>query len=169
MTQIYTIGYEGTDIERFVQTLRIVGVEQLVDVRAVALSRKKGFSKNGLRDRLEAEGIRYVHLVALGDPKDGREAARAGRYDQFRKIYNKHLSGAAAQAELKNLASLVVTKPTCLMCFERDPAECHRSIVAADLPSTETLHLFADEPDRYVRNASKLPGRRSYQGAPAAQ
>jgi hypothetical protein len=55
------------------------------------------------------------------------------------------------------------------MCFERDPAECHRSIVASELKAVETLHLFADEPNRYVRNASKLPGRRSYQGASAAQ
>lgn len=168
MTQIYTIGYEGTDIERFVQTLKIIGVEQLIDVRAVALSRKKGFSKNGLRERLEAEGIEYVHLAALGDPKDGRDAARAGRYDQFRKIYSKHLSSDAAQDGLKSLAKLITGKPTCLMCFERDPAECHRSIVASELKSTETLHLFADEPNRYVRNASKLPGRRSYQGASAA-
>ncbi len=169
MTQIYTIGYEGTDIERFVRTLKIVGVEQLVDVRAVPISRKKGFSKSRLREHLEAEGIRYVHLVALGDPKDGREAARAGRYDVFRRIYSKHLSSDVAQNELRNLASLIVIKPTCLMCFERDPAECHRSIVASELSSTETLHLYADEPNRYVRNASKLPGRRPYQSTPAAQ
>jgi uncharacterized protein (DUF488 family) len=169
MTQIYTIGYEGTDIERFVRTLKIVGVEQLVDVRAVPLSRKKGFSKNRLRDRVEAEGIRYVHLSPLGDPKDGREAAKAGRFDQFRRIYSKHLSGAVAQECLTTLANLIVEKSTCLMCFERDPAECHRSIVASELKAVETLHLFADEPNRYVRNASKLPGRRSYQGASAAQ
>lgn len=169
MTQIYTIGYEGTDIERFVRTLKLVGVEQLVDVRAVPISRKKGFSKNGLRERLEAEGIRYVHLSALGDPKEGRDAARAGRYDQFRRIYNTHLSGTAARADIAALATLIIDRPTCLMCFERSPAECHRSIVAAELKSTETFHLYADEPNRYVRNAAKLPGRRSYQGAAAAQ
>lgn len=168
MTQIYTVGYEGTDIERFVQTLKLVGVEQLVDVRAVPISRKKGFSKNGLRERVEAEGIRYIHLSALGDPKPGRDAARAGRYDQFRKIYAKHISEPAAQDCLKVLATLIVDAPTCLMCFERDPTECHRSIVASKLKSSDTLHLYADEPNRYVRNASKLPGRRSYQGATAA-
>lgn len=169
MNQIYTIGYEGTDIERFVLTLKLVGVEQLVDVRAIPLSRKKGFSKNGLRDRVEAAGIRYVHLPALGDPKDGRVAAKAGRFDEFRRIYGKHLSEASAQQGLKALANLIVEKTTCLMCFERDPAECHRSIVASKLKATATLHLYADEPNRYVRNASKLPGRRPYQGASAAQ
>jgi uncharacterized protein (DUF488 family) len=168
MTQIYTIGYEGTDIERFIQTLKLVGVEQLVDVRAVPISRKKGFSKNGLRERLEVAGIRYVHLSSLGDPKPGREAARAGNYEKFRKIYGKHISEPAAQVSLKTLANLVEEAPTCLMCFERDPAECHRSIVASKLTPSNTLHLYADEPNRYVRNASKLPGRRSYQGATAA-
>ena len=67
MSVIYTIGYEGTDIDRCVATLKAVGVTVLADVRAVAVSRKKGFSKNGLRERLEAEGITYVHLVELGD------------------------------------------------------------------------------------------------------
>ena len=168
MTQIYTIGYEGTDIERFVRTLKLVGVEQLVDVRAVPISRKKGFSKNSLRERVEAEGIRYVHLSALGDPKAGREAAKAGRYDQFRKIYAKHLSGTVAQECLSTLSNLIAESASCLMCFERDPKECHRSIIASELKSTDTFHLYADEPSRYVRNASKLPGRRSYQGATAA-
>ena len=169
MTQIYTIGYEGSDIGRFVETLKIVGVEQLVDVRAVPLSRKKGFSKNGLRDRLEAEGIRYVHLSCLGDPKSGREAARAGHFEKFRKIYRAHLETTPAQDALTMLSGLILDKATCLMCFERNPTECHRSIVAAELKSTDVLHLFADEPSRYVRNASKLPGRRSYQSAAAAQ
>jgi uncharacterized protein (DUF488 family) len=169
MSFIYTIGYEGTDIERFIRTLKIVGIEQLVDVRAVPLSRKKGFSKNGLRQQLEAEGIRYVHLAGLGDPKPGRDAAKAQRYDEFRRIYGEHLNGAEAKAEIGILRNLIGTHSTCLMCFERNPAECHRSIVAAELKPSDTLHLYADEPNRYVRNATKLPGRGSCQSAPAAQ
>src|SRR5690606_21613376 len=81
MSIVYTIGYEGTDIDRFVATLKAVGVRRLADVRAVALSRKKGFSKKSLAARLEAEDIEYLHFQALGDPKPGREAARAGQYD----------------------------------------------------------------------------------------
>lgn len=77
-SQIYTIGYEGADIERFVRTLKIVGVEQLVDVRAVPLSRKKGFSKNCLRDRVEAEGIRYVHLSDGGKRISASRRATSG-------------------------------------------------------------------------------------------
>ena len=78
MPLIYTIGYEGTDIERFVATLKIVGIKHLADVRAVAVSRKKGFSKSALSARLDAEGIQYFHFIELGDPKPGRDAARAG-------------------------------------------------------------------------------------------
>ena len=84
MTTVYTIGYEGTDIDRFIQTLRNVDVKVLADVRAVALSRKEGFSKSALSSRLEMEGISYIHFMELGDPKKGREAARAGKYEKFR-------------------------------------------------------------------------------------
>jgi uncharacterized protein (DUF488 family) len=170
MTTLYTIGYEGTDIDRFVATLRAVGVHLLADVRALPLSRKKGFSKNGLRVRIEQEGMQYVHLGALGDPKEGRDAARAGRFDQFRRIYNRHLAQAEPQEQLRELGALVDQRPTCLMCFERDPTECHRLIVASQLPkSVRTFHLYGDEPSRYVRNAAKLPGRRAGQGVAAAQ
>jgi uncharacterized protein (DUF488 family) len=170
MTTLYTIGYEGTDIDRFVATLKAVGVRLLADVRALPLSRKKGFSKNGLRVRIEQEGMEYIHLGALGDPKEGRDAARAGRFDQFRKIYNKHLAQAEPQETLRELEALVGKRPTCLMCFERDPTECHRLIVASQLPkSVKTLHLYGDEPNRYVRNAAKLPGLRASQGTAAAQ
>jgi uncharacterized protein (DUF488 family) len=170
MTTLYTIGYEGTDIDRFVATLKAVGVHLLADVRALPLSRKKGFSKNGLRVRIEQEGMEYVHLGALGDPKDGRDAARAGRYEQFRAIYNKHLALAKPQQTLKELTALVKQHSTCLMCFEREPTECHRLIVASQLPkSISTFHLYGDEPSRYVRNAANLPRRRAHQGVAAAQ
>jgi uncharacterized protein (DUF488 family) len=168
MTKLYTIGYEGTGIDRFVATLKAAGVQLLADVRALPISRKKGFSKSKLRDRIEQEDMRYIHLGALGDPKPGRDAARAGRFDQFRKIYTKHLSQAEAQVCLRELAKLVEEYSTCLMCFERDPTECHRLIVASELPTVRSFHLFGDEPSRYVRNAAKLPSRRLSEGAASA-
>lgn len=168
MTTVFTIGYEGTDIERFIQTLKYVGVRQLVDVRAVPISRKPGFSKNKLRERIEAEGIRYLHLGALGDPKPGREAARAGHFNKFRRIYGAHLSKDDAQTALSGLAKLVKDNATCLMCFERDPTECHRTMIVEALPKVSKFELFADDPERYVRNARKLPRHRSSQGSSAA-
>ena len=170
MHVIYTMGYEGTDIDRFVATLKAVGVKALADVRAIALSRKKGFSKTSLKARLEEEGIGYSHFIELGDPKPGREAARAGRLHAFRKIYTRHLGLAASGAALQSLAELASSQATCLLCFERDPTTCHRSLIANRLPmdGVKVIHLCADDPARYVRNAPKLQSQHPRQGAPAA-
>jgi uncharacterized protein (DUF488 family) len=170
MNTVYTIGYEGTDIERFVQTLKAVGIEVLADVRAVALSRKKGFSKTALRNTLAEAGIEYVHFNALGDPKPGREAARAGKYDLFRKIYGEHLSTLEAQAALQELEIAVQVKSTCLLCFERDPNVCHRSIVteALRVNGNDIFDLYGDSPARYVNFASQRSRYHSRQGAAAA-
>jgi uncharacterized protein (DUF488 family) len=166
MTTVYTIGYEGTDIDKIVATLHAVGVKVMADVRAVALSRKKGFSKNALRNRLEAEGIGYVHFVELGDPKPGREAAKAGHFDQFKRIYNAHLVGHPARAALDLLEETVQGAPVCMLCFERDPKTCHRTIVADRLKARgiEVVDLFGDDPGRYVHHAPKLSRRNARQG-----
>lgn len=155
MNVLYTIGYEGTDIDRFVATLRGAGVTLLADVRAVAISRKKGFSKNRLRERLEADGIAYAHLAKLGDPKKGRDAARAGKYNEFQRIYSAHLMTADASDELGRLADLALKDAVCLLCFERDPAHCHRKMIADRLKARglEIIDLFGDIPGRYVRHS----------------
>ncbi len=170
MSVFYTIGYEGTDIDRFVQTLKHVGIQRLADVRAVALSRKKGFSKKALAARLAEEGIEYLHFISLGDPKPGREAARSGLFDEFRAIYGAHLDSPAAQAALDELRAAVSELATCLLCFEREPSSCHRSIVASELSQAgmRVFDLYGDDPERYVRNASKVPRFNARQGAAAA-
>jgi uncharacterized protein (DUF488 family) len=171
MSQVYTIGYEGSDIERFVATLRAVGVTMLVDVRAVAVSRKKGFSKSRLRERLDAERISYVHLVNLGDPKVGREAARGGNYRKFRQVYAAHLKTADAVCALSVLDEAARRDIVCLMCFERDPAVCHRRIIADRLKARgfEVLDLFGDEPSSYVSHTNKVSRRHPHQGDAESQ
>lgn len=171
MTVVFTVGYEGTDIDRFVRTLKLCGVKILADVRAVPISRKKGFSKRRLQERLAEEGIAYEHFVDLGDPKPGRDAARSGAYAKFKKIYTTHLARSAPQEALTRLLSTVKRDQTCLLCFERDPCHCHRSIVAAGLEDAgvEIFHLYSDAPENYARNAAKLPGRHSRQSAAAAK
>ena len=170
MSVVYTIGYESTNIEAFVATLSAVGVQRLADVRALALSRKKGFSKRALADRLERAGIEYFHFVELGDPKPGRDATRAGDYQRFRDIYESHIMSEDAQMALKRLASVAGERPTCLLCFERDPKHCHRSIVASEMTRVgfEVFDLYGDDPERYVRHASKLPRYHPREGAAAA-
>lgn len=116
---------------QFLRTLKEAGVVTLADVRAVANSRRPGFSKNSLAANLEAVGIGYRHLRALGTPAEGRAAARAGKHAEMHAIFRDHLVLPEAQASLDALATLVaVDGPVCLLCFEADPAHCHRTLVA---------------------------------------
>lgn len=136
MAQIATIGYQATTVKGFLDALQGEGVDLLVDVRAVASSRRAGFAKSRLAANLADAGIDYLHLRGLGTPADGRAAARAGHYDEMREIYLEHLATPAAQQELETLAGLVRSgRRVCLLCFEADPAHCHRSMVASALAS----------------------------------
>lgn len=130
MPDLATIGYENNTIDRVVQTLRDAGVELLVDIRAVASSRKPGFSKRQLAASLDEAGIKYVHLQALGTPKPGRDAVRAGHPERMEVIYREHMTGDRPQAELAQAKTLVQERKSCLLCYERDHRNCHRRLVA---------------------------------------
>lgn len=131
---LFTIGYEGLDPERLTAALAGAGVGRLADVRAVANSRKRGFSKGALKAGVEAAGLGYAHLRALGTPKAGREAARAHDPGRMRAIYCAEvLDTAEGGRALDELADLATAAPTCLLCFERDPARCHRRVLAERL------------------------------------
>ena len=131
MTEIATIGYEGATMQSFLEALKAAKVELLVDVRAVASSRRPGFSKTKLAANVGEAGIDYLHLRGLGTPSDGRAAARAGRHEEMHAIFAEHLTTPAAQDELETLAGLVrAGRRVCLLCFEADPAHCHRTLVA---------------------------------------
>lgn len=127
---IFTSGYEGRVQDELLDSLIAAGARVLLDVRAVPMSRKPGFSKRILGASAEARGMRYVHLQALGTPKPGREAARAGRADEMARIFGLHMQGDAAQAALAAATGIAQAAPCCLLCFERDPHFCHRRIVA---------------------------------------
>jgi uncharacterized protein (DUF488 family) len=134
MTILSTIGYEGATVDGFLAALQADGIALLVDVRALASSRRPGFAKTRLAANLATAGIDYVHLRGLGTPADGRAAARAGRYDEMRRIFLEHLGTDVAQTDLATLESIVSgERRVCLLCFEADPAHCHRSLVAAAL------------------------------------
>ena len=170
MKSVMTIGYEGATIDDFVKTLEVANVKVLIDVRAVTVSRKKGFSKNGLAARLSHHGIRYFHAKDLGDPKPGREAARAGDYDLFRRIFGEHLATETAQRAVHDVALTALNELACLMCYERDPNVCHRRIVATQLKDYElaTFDLFVDKVDRYECQPEKLPSHDYSQSTSAA-
>src|ERR1700744_4875590 len=129
--KLFTIGYEQTPAKAVLDELVEAGVKLLVDVRAVAASRRPGFFKSQLAAGLDERGIAYLHLRGLGTPKEGREAARSGKYDVLENIYTKHLKTAQAREELDELAALVKTSgPVCILCYERDHQHCHRRWIA---------------------------------------
>jgi uncharacterized protein (DUF488 family) len=136
---IATVGYEGATIDDFVAALQCASIDLLIDVRDLPLSRKKGFSKKQLAKALAASGIDYIHLRGLGDPKAGREAARAGNYGLFKTIFGRHMKSEAAVRDVNIAAELVKIRHACLMCFECDHAQCHRSIVADRLAQITRL------------------------------
>lgn len=128
--KLYTLGYESAAIEDFIATLKTADIKRIIDVREYPLSRRKGFSKNILHALLQANDVDYVHLRGLGDPKEGREAARAGNYEKFLQIFTSHMKTAPAVADLKTAIDLATSSVSCLLCYERNPDECHRTIVA---------------------------------------
>ena len=129
--KLFTIGYEQTPAKSVLDELEQAGVKLLVDVRAVAASRRPGFSKTQLAAGLEERGISYLHLRGLGTPKDGREAARGGQFDVLHRIYAAHLKTPQAREELDELSSLVKKAgPVCILCYERDHSHCHRHWIA---------------------------------------
>ena len=129
--RLYTIGYEQTRAQAVLDELEQAGVKLLVDVRAIASSRRPGFSKSQLAAGLGERGISYVHLRGLGTPKEGRIAARSGDIATLQRIYAKHLTTPQAREELDELSALVKTSgPVCVLCYERDHTHCHRRWIA---------------------------------------
>ncbi len=132
MRTLFTIGYELAKPDTVLGELKRAKVNLLVDTRAVAASRRPGFSKRQLAASLDEKGIAYLHLQKLGTPTEGRQAARSGDTDTFWCIYDKHIRTPQAQEALAELIGLIKAgKRVCLLCYERDPAQCHRSRIAA--------------------------------------
>lgn len=142
--RIFTIGYEGATQDEFVRTLLDARVERVIDIRAVPNSRRPGFSKTPLRNALAEAGIDYVHLRALGTPADGRAAARAGRHAELKRIYTGQLELPEAILQSAQMLDLAREKPSALLCYEREPGGCHRTLLLRSAaPDAEVVDLFA--------------------------
>ena len=142
--KIFTIGYEGATMADFLAALTAAGVERVIDVRALPLSRRPGFSKSALAASLLEAGIGYVHLKALGTPKLGRDAAKKGDRVTLEAVYAGQLELPEAQAQAAQMLALAAEKPSALLCFERDPGHCHRSLLlTAEGQGAEVVDLYA--------------------------
>jgi uncharacterized protein (DUF488 family) len=130
-SKLFTIGYEKAKPDAVMAELKRAKVKLLVDTRAVAASRKPGFSKRQLAATLDENGIAYLHLQKLGTPDEGRQAARAGKLDTLWRIYAKHLKTPEAIEAMDELVSIVKSgQSVCLLCYERDKDCCHRTRIA---------------------------------------
>lgn len=167
VSKILTIGYEMVSLEDFVMTLEASNVRILIDVRAVAVSRRYGFSKHALAEAVENAGIEYVHFRALGNPKPGREAARNGDMHLFKEIFRDHLRSKEAQEALQDAAKIARNSLACLLCFERDHSVCHRTIVAGRIARRKNKmnvrHL--EVPLRYSKRPSHNRNNNEYRYA----
>lgn len=142
--KLATIGYEGATQPDVLDRLKAARVDLLIDVRAVAASRRAGFSKSVLASSLAAAGMEYLHLRDLGTPKAGRDAARAGRTAEMQRIFAAHMAEPPAQAAFAQAAALIGQRRCCLLCFESEHERCHRAILAEDFARTlrcEVVHL----------------------------
>ena len=141
--KIFTIGYEKATQAELIAALQAARVERLIDVRAVPLSRRPGFSKNILAGGLAEAGIDYVHLKALGTPPEGREAARKNRHADLERIYAGQLELPEAMVAVEQMRELAAEKPSAVLCFERDPSGCHRALLLRwAAPEAERVDLY---------------------------
>lgn len=132
-TLLSTIGYEGKTVDEFLRELTAARVALLIDVRAVAASRRPGFSKTAMAAALAERGIAYLHLRALGTPKAGRDAARKGRIAEMREKYEAQLRTPEAELAMAVADEAARERHAALLCFEADAACCHRAMVAERL------------------------------------
>jgi len=140
---LYTIGYEATTMAEFIAALTRAGVTQVIDIRALPLSRRPGSSKSPLAASLAEAGIGYVHLKALGTPKRGRDAAKKGDVATLTQVYDDQLELPEAQAAAAQMLALAAERPSALLCYERDPRHCHRRLlVEAVGEGVEVVDLF---------------------------
>lgn len=140
-TWVGSIGYETfREVSVFAQKVALAGVEQLIDVRELPISRKRGFAKTALSQALEEAGVRYVHLRSMGNPKEFRDLYKSGKVDEGRAGYQEFLL-ASRSDELRLLASEIRAHRSALMCVEHDQCVCHRDVIFNALRDELELEL----------------------------
>lgn len=154
--KLFTVGYQGRSLDELIDELVGAGVERLVDVRELPLSRRRGFSKTALSETLREAGIEYVHVRALGNPKPNRERYWAGDVAGGAAVYRRHLNNGSRSA-LVALADSLGDEPACLLCFERNHAECHRDVIVEALQAVRAHLALNAAPVRAVPRGEPRP------------
>lgn len=140
-TRVATVGYENAALDEVIAKLKAAKVEIVIDVRAVAASRRAGFSKTRLAASLDEAGIAYVHLRDLGTPAEGRQAARAGKVAEMHRIFEDWMQEPRAQLAFEEAAQIAQERSAALLCFEADAGGCHRRILTDMLSQRMKLEV----------------------------
>jgi uncharacterized protein (DUF488 family) len=136
-----SIGYERhRHATEFSALLRNAHVERVIDVRELPISRRRGYAKTALSESLAQEGIEYVHIRGLGNPKPFRDLYKSGRVREGRAAYEHHLLTERID-ELHQLVPLLKERRSALLCVEHDPAVCHRAVILDALRNELRLEL----------------------------
>jgi uncharacterized protein (DUF488 family) len=141
MQPLFTIGYEGKTPDEFLAQLEAARVALVIDVRAIAASRRPGFSKTALAASVRERGIDYVHHRALGTPAAGREAARKGRTEEMRRIYAGQLDTPEAELAFEQVLAEASERRSVLLCYEAEAAGCHRRMLAERMVARQSFEV----------------------------
>ena len=140
-----SLGYEQhKDHAAFARHVQRAGVERLIDVRELPISRRHGFAKSALSTAMADVGVEYIHIKALGNPKPFRDRYKQGHVAEGRRKYERHLL-SVQRAALDSLVPLLREKRAALMCFEHDPTICHRTVIVQALREELGLELDVAE------------------------
>lgn len=131
--KLYTMGYEGLDGRQFLANLVHYGVNVVADIRKIPLSRKKGFSKTALKEMLSHRNIEYLNFQGLGAPKEIRDELYQSR--DYNRFFKKYIESISDRHDLLKTIHILIEsgKNVSLLCFERDPEQCHRKVVAEQI------------------------------------
>lgn len=135
---VFTVGYEGRTLPEFVALVKENRIDVVVDVRALPLSRRRGFSKTPLRTALERAGVEYLHLRVAGNPFRSKK----GDIDECLRLYQRHL--ASSPEVLDALLEATEGHRAALLCVEADAACCHRSVIVEGMKKRDPRRAYRD-------------------------
>jgi uncharacterized protein (DUF488 family) len=138
---LFTVGYQGRGVSELIDALDSEGVTTVVDVRLVAWSRKRGYSRTALSEALSAAGLRYEHWRELGNPSEIRDLFKAGETAEGRRQFRLRLRNGQSSV-VDRLVELASHERVALLCLEADHAQCHRDVVA-DEAALRTKYALA--------------------------
>jgi uncharacterized protein (DUF488 family) len=138
---IGSIGYERhRSVQGFARMIAQAGVERLIDVRELPISRRRGFAKSALRDALAEQEVDYLHARSMGNPKEFRDLYKSGKVVEGRAGFEALLHTERVE-DLRDLAEAIQEKPCALMCVEDDENICHRQVIFEALRNELGLDL----------------------------